>query len=69
MFKSVDDLYPTDPSASVLDRAVDDADRQWFRQQMSSVKRFTGYAWLLSPEPDQQTLPVPSVTDLMMEPG
>jgi len=47
----VEDVFPASATKDVLDRPVDDDDREWFHQQLSAVNRFTGFSWLLSPEP------------------
>jgi len=66
---SVDAMFSSADTA-VLNREVDDSDREWFRQQLSTVNRFTGFAWFMSPEPEQQTpMPVTTVNDAMMQPG
>jgi len=63
---SVDEMYPGTGQVAATDRPVDAADREWFRQELLSVNRFTGFAWLMSPEPEKVTTPVPTVSDIMM---
>jgi len=66
---SVDAMFSS-ADTTALNREVADSDREWFLQQLSTVNRFTGFAWLRSPEPEQQTpTPVTTVNDLMMQPG
>jgi len=66
--KSVDAMYG---SRNTPVRDVDSVDRDWFMQQLSSLNRFTGFAWFMSPEPEQQTSAVPAATvsDLILQPG
>jgi len=65
---SVDELFNSS-SVTVLDRAVYDTDRDFFTQELAAVNRFTGFGWLLSPEPQVAKLPVPLVSDLMTKPA
>ena len=64
---SVDAMFSS-PDATVLNREVDDSDREWFYQQLSTVNRFSAFAWFMSPEPEQHT-PMTTVNELMMQPG
>ena len=63
---SVDEMYPGTGEMNVIDRPVDEGDRAWFRQQLLAVNRFTGFAWLLAPEPEKVTAPVPTVCDIRL---
>jgi len=66
---SVDAMFSS-ADTTALNREVADSDREWFSHQLSTVNRFTGFACLMSPEPQQQTpSPVTTVNDLMMQPG
>lgn len=64
--KSVEDMYPPPKDYIPLTRAVTDADRNWFRNELRTYGQFTGMCWLLSPEPEVQPLPVPSIEELIL---
>ena len=66
--KSVQELYPPPPAMGgykPLGREVMEDDRQWFYQELKKYGKFTGMAWILSPEPQKKNLPVPTIEEIM----
>lgn len=48
-----------------LGREIMDDDRQWFYKELKKYGKFTGMAWILSPEPQKKKLPVPSIEEIV----
>lgn len=67
--KSVDEMYPPPKDYNPLTRSITDDDRNWLQNELKTCGQFTGMYWLLSPEPDVQPLPVPSVEELILSPA
>ena len=65
--KTAAKLYPSSKQ-SVLNREPDNSDRDWFRQALDATDRFSGFAWLLAPEPPVALSFVRNVSDIMLNP-
>ena len=64
--KSVQEIYPPPPAMEgykPLGREIMDDDRRWLYQELKKYGKFTGMAWILSPEPQKKNLPVPTVEE------
>ena len=48
-----------------LAREIMDDDRRWFYEELKRYGKFTGMAWILSPEPQKRTLPVPTIEEIV----
>lgn len=64
--KSITEMYPPPRKEyKPLKRKVTDADTKWFYEELKKYGKFTGMAWLLSPEPPKKTLPIFTVEDIV----
>ena len=66
--KSVQEIYPPPPAMEgykPLGREIMDDDRRWLYQELKKYGKFTGMAWILSPEPQKKNLPVPTVEEIV----
>ena len=67
--KSASELYPPSREYNPLKRTVTAEDRSWLYGELRQYGKFTGMAWILSPEPDMDVhLPIQSVEELILSP-
>lgn len=67
--KHVKELFPAPRVYDFLRREPSTDDREWLSKELSCHGRFTGIAWILSPEPPGKTqLPLPTVEEIILSP-
>ena len=67
--KSVEELFPAPRVYDCLRREPSTDDREWLLRELRCYGRFTGMAWILSPEPAGKTqLPIPTVEEIILSP-
>ena len=67
--KSVKELFPPLRVYDCLQREPFTDDGEWLLKELRWYGRFTGMAWMLSPEPAGKTqLPIPTVEDIILSP-
>ena len=68
--QSVKEMYPkSKPDYKPLKREICDEDLSWLFGELKQYGRFTGLAWLMSPEPRQESSPEYTLEEIFQSKG
>lgn len=62
---SIEEMYPSNKTYNPLGRPVHEQDKKWLTEELDRYGRFTGLAWILSPEPNTATMPILTVEKIL----